>query len=443
MKNLPQAFTQRMKDLLGDEYIKFISEYENEPIKGLRVNTLKLSASDFAQICPWKLTPSKTLDEGFILDEAVEHIGTTPYHIAGLFYMQEPSAMSVIKHADIKPGMKVLDMCAAPGGKSGGIAARLNGSGFLISNEIVASRAKQLLQNLERLGVTNAVVTNAHPDVIPNVLKGYFDRVIVDAPCSGEGMFRKDPNAVSEWSIEHVRSCSYRQSAILESSSKTVAPGGKLIYSTCTFSREENEDVIERFLCGNPNFTLESMSRYYPHTCLGEGHFVAVLLCKDNEQSYSCNEFKPAIGKNEKQLVTEFFKSTFDSVPKNGNFHSLSGKILFLPDGLPEEIKRFGVINAGVSVGNIAKSNFKPAHSLFMAENECSDFKIRCKNSIKFDTNSEELKTFLSGNVIEIPESLSGYVSVRIGDYPIGFGKAVNGILKNHLPKGLVLPFYR
>lgn len=443
MNNLPQAFTDRMKDQLGDDYFKFISEYEKEPIKGLRVNTLKLSASDFAHMCPWKLTPSETLDEGFIIDEHVDLIGTTPYHIAGLFYMQEPSAMSVIEHADIKPGMKVLDMCAAPGGKSGGIAARLNGEGFLVSNEIVSSRAKQLLQNLERLGVSNAVVTNTHPDTISKVLKGYFDRVVVDAPCSGEGMFRKDPNAVSEWSVEHVRSCSRRQSAILESSSKTVAPGGKLIYSTCTFSHEENEDVIEHFLSENPNFTLESVFRYYPHTCLGEGHFVAVLLCEDNEQSYSYNEFKPIIGKNERNLVTEFFKSTFGSVPDGGELHSLPGKVLFLPHGLPEEIKKFGVINAGINLGSIIKSNFKPSHSLFMAENASGNFKIRCKNSVKLNVHSNELNTFLSGNVIEISESLSGYVSVQVDGFPIGFGKAVNGILKNHLPKGLVLPFYR
>ena len=203
---LPQAFVTRMKTMLGSEYDAYIAQYDQEPVRGIRVNTLKLSKDEFLELCPWRVEQSDIIDEGLLLCDDVEHIGTDPYHIAGLFYVQEPSAMSVIEHSDIRKGMKVLDLCAAPGGKSGGIAARLNGTGLLVSNEVIPARAKQLAQNLERLGVMNAVVTNSHPDHIAKTLPHYFDRVVVDAPCSGEGMFRKDPRANGQASMSaHVR----------------------------------------------------------------------------------------------------------------------------------------------------------------------------------------------------------------------------------------------
>lgn len=259
------------------EYERFIACYSDAPIRAMRINTLKISKERFLDLCPWRTKQSELLNEGLILTENPEHIGTHPYHIAGLFYMQEPSAMSVVEAAEIAPGMRVLDLCAAPGGKSGGIAARLCGRGILVSNEIIPNRAKLLARNLERLGIVNAVVTSAHPDAVAEALPQYFDRVVVDAPCSGEGMFRKDPTAIAEWSPEHVSACAKRQQQILESACRCVAPGGKLIYSTCTFSREENEDVIEEFCRMHPEFTVEMQHRLYPHTCCGEGHFAARL----------------------------------------------------------------------------------------------------------------------------------------------------------------------
>ena len=254
---LPHAFIKRMRTDFETmaEYERFIACYSDAPIRAMRINTLKISKERFLDLCPWRTKQSELLNEGLILTENPEHIGTHPYHIAGLFYMQEPSAMSVVEAAEIAPGMRVLDLCAAPGGKSGGIAARLCGRGILVSNEIIPNRAKLLARNLERLGIVNAVVTSAHPDAVAEALPQYFDRVVVDAPCSGEGMFRKDPTAIAEWSPEHVSACAKRQQQILESACRCVAPGGKLIYSTCTFSREENEDVIEEFCRMHPEFT--------------------------------------------------------------------------------------------------------------------------------------------------------------------------------------------
>ena len=441
--NLPEAFRSRMKEQLGDEYEAFISRYNNPPIRGLRINTLKLSKEEFLKLCPWKVKQADTLYEGLILDEEVPHIGTDPYHIAGLIYMQEPSAMSVIEHADIWPGMRVLDLCAAPGGKSGGIAARLNGIGFLLSNEIVPSRAKLLCQNLERLGVMNSAVTCAHPDEIASVLPCYFDRVIVDAPCSGEGMFRKDPAAIAEWSPEAVDACAVRQKAILESAAKLVSANGKLIYSTCTFSKQENEDVIEAFLSAHPEFMLDYMKRYYPHTCRGEGHFAA-RLTKRGGSSGAFKAFKPAIGKESARLVKGFIDETFSSFPGGIGFHeSKNGSIYFLPYGIPDNLFKLRVLSFGIPVGEIVKNRLKPHHALFMASGELHEFGYECRNRINLGRNSSELLRFLSGNTIEIPPNLRGYCAVTADGFPVGFGKAVDGVLKNHLPKGLAVAAYR
>ena len=440
---LPQAFVTRMKTMLGSEYDAYIAQYDQEPVRGIRVNTLKLSKDEFLELCPWRVEQSDIIDEGLLLCDDVEHIGTDPYHIAGLFYVQEPSAMSVIEHSDIRKGMKVLDLCAAPGGKSGGIAARLNGTGLLVSNEVIPARAKQLAQNLERLGVMNAVVTNSHPDHIAKTLPHYFDRVVVDAPCSGEGMFRKDPRAISEWSSEHVSSCALRQRAILESAADSVAPDGKLIYSTCTFSQEENEGVIEAFLTEHPDFSLEMMKRYYPHTCRGEGHFVARLL---RSHCMSAPIFRPLNRKPDKKsklIVDEFCSSQLDGFPSFGDFIIENGRVFYSPMELPTEIEKLNILRIGVDFGELLKGRLKPAHALFMAMNAANELHFDCRNHLHLGRDSEELKRFLSGNTVIVPDELSGFVSVAVDGFPVGFGKAVDGTLKNHLPKGLNLAFFR
>lgn len=466
---LPKAFLERMKTEPDFDYEAFISQYALPPVRGLRVNTLKLSMEEFRLLCPWKTKPADTMAEGLILDEPIEHIGSDPYHAAGLFYMQEPSAMSVVANSDIAPGMKVLDLCAAPGGKSGGIAARLAGKGLLISNEPIPSRAKLLVQNLERLGVMNATVTNVYPNSISKLLPRFFDRVLVDAPCSGEGMFRKDARAIAEWSPEHVLSCAVRQKAILNSAAECVAPKGKLIYSTCTFSHEENEGVIDEFLAAHPEFELEFIQRYYPHTCCGEGHFVARLVRSDGTSVNSVDRFIPTIDKKSFSIVSSFLEDTFnfahcsnslpqfdaepnsesipcsDSVPGIDSIHldTHSGRVFYLPMELPKAITELNYLSMGVEIGTMMKGRLKPSHGFFMAEGARNELCFRAKQHIEFEYDSAEIKRFLSGNTISISNTLCGYMLITVNGFAIGFGKAVDGTLKNHLPKGLHIPFYR
>ena len=448
---LPREFTERMKTMLGDGYREFISCYDLPAVRGLRVNTLKISKERFAALSPWALVQSETLDEGFILTEEAEHIGAHPYHTAGLFYMQEPSAMSVIKEAQIEPGMKVLDLCAAPGGKSGGAAARLKGEGLLVSNEIVPNRAKQLARNLERLGVVNAIVTCAHPDAFAENLPGFFDRVIVDAPCSGEGMFRKDPAAIAEWSPEHVASCASRQKLILESASRCVAPGGKLVYSTCTFSPEENEGVIEAFLAEHDDFALELMRRLYPHQITGEGHFVARLIrsgaafcVREGRGAKRAAAVKSApavrdLNAAQQGTASAFFESTLTAFPRNSALRVNGNRLLYCPFEYPDALLKLPLVSFGAEVGEFAGSRLKPSHAFFMAAHGLS-YRV----SFDYPAESAGLRAFLGGNTLPAKDAPNGvFAPVTADGFPVGFGKIADGILKNHLPKGLVIAAYR
>ncbi len=464
MIELPDAFKSRMrKQLPAEEYESFIASYSLPPVRGLRVNTLKISKERFLELSPWRTEQSETLDEGLILAGEAEHIGTHPYHIAGLFYMQEPSAMSVIGEAQIRPGMKVLDLCAAPGGKSGGIAARLQGKGLLVSNEIIPSRAKELARNLERLGVVNAVVVNAHPETVASALPRYFDRVLVDAPCSGEGMFRKDEGAVREWSEGYPAVCANRQQQILESAARTVAVGGKLIYSTCTFSPEEDEGVIEAFLKEHPEFELENMLRLYPHTVRGEGHFISRLVKTDEGASdlSGALEVKNSAdqrvlrGVADEQLITEFFARQLESeIPftdlRTALFQgkAVVTKLLYCPFDIPQGLFNLkNILSMGVEIGEYQRvksmdvsKRFKPAHAFYMAAHG-----FGYRHSVDLAADAPELFRFLGGNTIEAPDEIPDglFVPVTVEGYPVGFGKVCGGIVKNHIPKGLTIPSYR
>ncbi len=453
MIELPAKFKERMKAQLGAEYGDFIAAYDRPAVRGLRVNTLKVGMERFLSLCPWETEPSETYEEGLVLVGEAEHIGTHPYHIAGLFYMQEPSAMSVIAEAEIEPGMKVLDLCAAPGGKSGAAAAKLDGKGLLVSNEIVPSRAKQLARNLERLGIVNAVVTSAHPDAIAESLPCFFDRVIVDAPCSGEGMFRKDPTAIAEWSPEHVASCAVRQSAILESAAKCVAPGGKLVYSTCTFSPEENEGVIDGFLKEHDDFELEFSRRLYPHLIKGEGHFSARLVRRSSsfksnlysnkvrKQSAEKNGIVRRLSMQETAAVSECFFDTLEGkVPDASALRLFRNSAVYCPFDYPESLLKLPLVSFGIEIGELSKKHLKPSHSFFMAAH---GFKYRY--TLDFPADSRELTVFLGGNTIAADNIQANgvFVPVTVEGYPVGFGKITDGVLKNHLPKGLQIGAYR
>ena len=429
-------FSERMQALLGDEYEQFLQYYNGDNFRGLRVNTLKCTAQQLQAALSCSLQPTPFCPDGYYLPE--ELTGNHPLHHAGAFYMQEPSATSAVEMLGVQPGEQVLDLCAAPGGKSTQIAAKLQGKGLLWSNEIVKSRANILLSNIERMGISNAVVSNAHPEQLCERLAGMFDRVLVDAPCSGEGMFRKNGEAQTEWSVEHVRSCAERQLHILDSAKKALKPGGVMVYSTCTFSREENEGVITRFLDENPDFeledsgvsfgrpTLEFARRIFPMDG-GEGHFAARLRKKGESVKSALPEIKTKTDSD----ILDFYDSLFVNRPFGENITVVKDKIIILPknyqpmDGVP-------VLRAGVILGEIVKRRIEPHHSAFAAAKE-SD----CVNAVDFDADSAEIKAYLHGEEITVPADIKGYSAVCVSGMTTGFGKASNGRLKNKYPKGL------
>lgn len=430
MLQLPKAFIERMKRQLGPEAPAFFACYNEPPRRGLRVNGLRLSPEEFQALSPFALAPTGILPEGFLLPEDAPEIGSHPFHLAGMFYLQEPSAMAAIAAMDVRPGMRVLDLCAAPGGKSGGLAARLGGRGLLIANELVPGRAKTLRYNLERLGVCNAAVTCARPDILCGALDSYFDAVLVDAPCSGEGMFRKDQTAVAEWSEAHVLSCAQRQKAILESAAKAVREGGALVYSTCTFSLEENEGVVEAFCTGHPDFVLLDMQRLYPHACLGEGHFVARL--QRTEQAPGRQKRPPSLSFPPcgEAAYRDFCRDAL-SAPLPGEAVLLpDGRVLTLPHPLPRGLERAHLLTAGIYAGDMLRGRFQPSHALAMAAGALWRQALSLEGAC--------LHAYLSGHTVPAP-GLRGWCRAEVEAYPLGFGKAVDGMLKNRLPKGIRL----
>ena len=450
MRCLPEEFYHRMKELLGAQFDAFCACYESEPQRALRVNLLKISIQKFKKCFPHALKETPFSKESFVVDDSFSNPGRHPLHHAGAFYMQEPSAASAVTALSPGPGDRVLDLCAAPGGKSTQIASALEGQGLLWSNEIVPKRAKILLSNIERMGVKNAVVSACRPDVLCVRLKGFFDKILVDAPCSGEGMFRRDEQAVSDWSVEHVKACAARQLSILRSAKEALRPGGVLVYSTCTFSMEENEGVVAAFLKENPEFMLEEIKagfgrpgfagiggvietdktrRIFPMDG-GEGHFVARLRKTGGEQTapplYRAGRLDPATAGLCERLWRDIFTTSMDTVPV------LAGEsLLLLPDGLPD-CRGLTILRAGLLLGVLRKNRVEPAHALFMAARAGE----LCQ-ALNFSAESEEIQRFLRGEEIPVPQGTKGYTGVAVEGVVTGFGKASNGVLKNHYPKGL------
>ena len=438
---LPQAFLSRMQTMLGDEYSQFLAAYDQPHFRGVRINPLKCDRETI-EAAMGTLTPSPFSPLCFYTQ--TEKVGSLPLHHAGAFYSQEPSASSAVTVLAPEPGEKVLDLCAAPGGKSTQIAACLMGEGLLWSNEIVKNRAQILLSNMERMGVKNAVVSSCHPETLCSRLAGFFDKVLVDAPCSGEGMFRRDEQAVEEWSPEHVKACADRQLAILHSAKQAVREGGVLVYSTCTFSPEENEGVIRRFLEEEPGFVLESPGvsfgrkaeamdavRIYPMDG-GEGHFAARLRRVSENPKMPASLKLPAEKGEGFQLARELLQKVFRQPPKNPVMQA-GNRLYLLPDRLPE-LSGLGVLRAGVEVGEIKGKRIEPAHGLFMATRQ-EDLQY----SVSFPSNSAEIASFLRGEElgVELDAPNGSYVGVCVDHVTVGYGKYSSGRLKNHYPKGL------
>ena len=426
---LPQAFLERMEQQLGAQYPQYLEILERPRAVALRFNPLKTEAAPLPFLLhgvPWE-------PMGHYYDPDARP-GLHPYHEAGVYYLQEASAMAPVALLDPQPGERICDLCAAPGGKSTQIAGRLQGEGFLLCNEINPKRAKILSRNIERLGIANALVTNEHPAVLEKRFPGFFDRVLIDAPCSGEGMFRKEEAAITDWSQETVQMCATRQREILHSGAQLVRPGGRLVYSTCTFAPEENEQTVAAFLDSHPDFYPEAVSapwfaagengsfRLWPHLLQGEGHFAAVLRRRGDAEV-------PEVAAKAEKLPKEWlaFAKELDIKLPEGKPIMFGRSLYWAPSDLPD-ISRLKVMRPGLELGEVKKDRFEPAHALALWLREC-------KNMLSLGTNSPQLAAYMHGDVV--PCDRRGWCLVCADRYSIGWGKGDGTVLKNHYPKGL------
>jgi len=450
MTALPAAFVERMRIQLGPEAEAFLASYGEPRAKALRLNPLKCPEAvptERMQTELGPLAPVPWCPEGFYYGDAVRP-GLHPYHAAGLYYIQEPSAMSAVVRLDPLPGETVLDLAAAPGGKAGHIAGRMRGSGLLIANEIHPVRAKILSENIERLGIVNAVVTNTSPDRLAGRFPRFFDRILLDAPCSGEGMFRKDPDAIREWSPGLVAMCAARQRDILEQAAIMLKPGGRLVYST--FSREENEETVERLTAEHPQFRLLGTERIWPHRQRGEGHFVAVLGLSAGVPDGGGPEAHPgrrakARDRGPDKAAAEAFRLFCDFAaealpgwtPGPGEPILFGEQLYWLPHAQTspfgnEDLRGLKVIRPGLHLASVRKSRMEPAHALALAVAAS-----QARRTIRLDAAGPEIRAYLRGESLPVPGAESGWTLVTVDDFPVGWGKISGGQLKNHYPKGL------
>ncbi len=482
---LPKAFSERMQAMLKEEYDDFIKSYEEDSIHGLRLNPLKCEERptlfSLEQV-PW-------CEDGFYYPDD-ERPGKHPYHDAGVYYIQEPSAMLVGELAKALPGERVLDLCAAPGGKTTHLAGHMKGQGLIWSNEIHPARVKILSQNVERLGITNCVVSNETAQRLADRLPCFFDKIVVDAPCSGEGMFRKNPEACDEWSPENVQLCAKRQLDILAEADRMLKNGGMLIYSTCTFAPEENEKTIEQFIkehdeysvidvrlqpvygakaeCGMPSrgrceWSDTAMAdvgrafRLWPHLLKGEGHFAAVLrkgndiggcirslennkavdydFATDDIKSKKKSKDKGRLSQADigiKKAVSLFEQFARDNLKKSfeGRYTLFGENLYVTPEGMPD-ISGLKILRPGLHLGSVKKERFEPSHALALSikNNEA-------KNYLSLKHDDPKLYSYLRGESIEADLD-KGWVLICADEYSLGWGKASQGMVKNHYPKGL------
>lgn len=463
---LPKEFVERMQKMLGEEYPAFEKSYEKEKFQALRVNTLKGSKEEFAGKSPFSLKQVPWEENGFYYS-LEDTPGKHPYHEAGVYYIQEPSAMAPVPFLEVKPGERVLDLCAAPGGKSTQIGVALKGEGLLISNEIHPARAKILSENVERMGIRNALVTNETPEKLADIFEEYFDKILVDAPCSGEGMFRKNEDAKSEWSLENVQLCADRQDGILDCAARMLRPGGRLVYSTCTFAPAENEGSIARFLERHPEFTvvsvpvpegfakgnpawaesgvqtggvsrtdmvrLEDTLRIWPHKVDGEGHFLAVLQKKGEAEQgvrgYSLYGLQKGLKEKDCKELLEFWQENI-KLKLEGVLLKYGDQIYLGPEEMPS-VERMKVLRPGLHLGTLKKNRFEPSHALALALNP-----KEVQNCYALTMEDNRASAFIGGQTFAVNQE-KGWHLITVDGYSLGWGKAAGGIMKNHYPKGL------
>ncbi len=449
--NLPKLYEDRMRKMLGSEYADYEASLAEPFIHGLRVNTKKISVEDFLKISPFELEPVPWCENGFyILDE--KRPSKHPYYFAGLYYLQEPSAMTPAALMPVDPGDKVIDICAAPGGKSTELGAKLDGSGFLLSNDISASRAKALLKNLEVFGIGNVAVSSESVNVLAERFPGYFDKILIDAPCSGEGMFRKSSSMITAWERNGVDLFVGLQRSILKDAVKMLAPGGIMIYSTCTFSPEEDEQSVEYLLsldeslsiCEIPlfdgfvagksewgetgNVELTKTRRLFPHKLRGEGHFVAMVK-KDDDADDSRIGVNPYRVKSAKLSgeAKDFFSLVKMKIDVS-RIESFNGRLYYIAKDTPD-VGGLRLLRNGLFLGEEKKNRFEPSQALAMAL-KAAEF----DNVLDLPADDIRVTKYLKGETIE-GEGKKGYILICVDGYPLGFGKLNKGTIKNkYLP---------
>lgn len=434
---LPNEFIKRMRILLKDEYDDYIRTFSSDNVKSIRVNTTKISVSDFLKLSPFSLVKIPYTKDGFYVKES---LGNHPYHHAGLFYIQDPAAMMPVNSIELEPDWFVLDLCAAPGGKTTQIGSKLT-KGILISNEVNYNRAKILFSNVERMGLTNTIILNNDSYTLSKKFPESFDAIFVDAPCSGEGMFRKDPGAIKDWSLKKINECTLKQKEILKHASVMLKEGGFLVYSTCTYSLEENELLISNFIKENdyevielpaivkkytmPGYVYENIdtslkksARFYPHIAPGEGQF-CVVLKKKGTLTKNNFEFKT------NSLIDKYIS---DDTSISVNASEYQNKFY---QSLPVDLQGLKIVSGGVQLGEVINNRFVYHHNFVTAYGKFF------KNKINLTLNDERIAKYLHGEEIKSDEVLNGYGVVMVDNYPLGLFKATNGVLKNHYPKGL------
>lgn len=437
-------FFERMKSLLGDEYDDLIDALKQPPYQAMHVNILK----DPDQTIPqqWQLKKHPYVFNGYYFDKNVLPLGRMPYHDAGLYYIQEPSAMMVAELAEIKPGMRVIDLCAAPGGKTSKAAMMIGPDGLLIANDISSSRAKILSENVERLGLTNTIVTNTSPQKLADLLPGFFDLVILDAPCSGEGMFRKLDQAKTTWSTQKVIECSEIQKELIDCACRLLKDGGTMMYSTCTYEIEENEkqilDALKQLpfnlvpLPQKPGFSpgvgLEGVIRLYPHRFAGEGHFISRLEKRQLTPPTPFKQLKSNLSKQQMNLLTAFYQDNLN-IPVPDHLYASGDHLYAIPKPYLD-LSGIRILRQGLYLGECKKNRFEPSHSLALALKP-----EEVKRVYPFTRDSTEIQHYLHGDTLE-GQLGNGFGVILVDGFPIGFVKEVNGILKNYYPKGLRKP---
>lgn len=456
---LPQEFLNRMKTLLGTEYADFFAGYEKSGCFSLRWNPLKGGELPQEQIKKWLPYLREAVPwarYGYYYEENIRP-GKHPFHEAGLYYIQEASAMAPAAFLNAGPGERILDLCAAPGGKSTQIAADMQGRGLLVCNEIHPARARILSENIERMGICNALVLNEAPGTLAGRFEQYFDRILVDAPCSGEGMFRKKEEACHEWSMQNIEQCAKRQDEILDAAAGMLKAGGRLVFSTCTFAPEENEGSVSRFLARHPEFSIErppfapgftggrrdwiespatgieNTVRLFPHKIKGEGHFAAVLV-KEGDPAGKKRPCRTEAGIREKECG-EFvdFREEYIRKELTGILLKFGEQLYLAPEGTPS-LHKLKVLRAGLHLGTFKKNRFEPSHALALALS--SDDVKYVKN---LDARGQQAQAYLRGEALQA-EGEKGWYLITVDGISLGWGKLAGEMMKNHYPRGLRLP---